>query len=250
MTFGAGFAAGTIQSVIAAPLDALQARSRTSDLLSGQYRSVWHYGKQKLGELGTRGVFSGWTLSFLKDSFGSAVFFSLFETLKSQGYYTFVTHYYGSLQPQQVRQLSSPTRFGETPEIKPHYALEPCFLMLAGITATIAQQFILHPLNLVQSIYYRRLDRLDKSVSRARSGREMMRHRFDAYWATFYRCQRQARRVGGWRLWFFKGFLLNTLRQVPSTSAGLVIFELVRRKYGVSMEAVHIQQDGYEIVLT
>ncbi|OAX82281.1 hypothetical protein ACJ72_03362 [Emergomyces africanus] len=39
---------------------------------------------------------------------------------------------------------------------------------------------------------------------------------------------------------------MNAARQVPSTSAGLVIFELVRRKYGVDAEVVHIQEDGHQ----
>ncbi|EFR03331.1 mitochondrial carrier protein [Nannizzia gypsea CBS 118893] len=250
VTFFAGFAAGAIQSIAAAPLDAIQARSRTSDMINGQYRSAWHYGWDKLKTLGARGVFSGWTLSFLKDSFGSAVFFSLFETVKAQGYYHFITRYYGSLKAQSIQILSSPTAPGEIPVIKPHYALEPAFLMLAGITATIFQQAVLHPLSLVQNIYYRNLDHLDKRVRHSRSGREMMEHRANAYMETFKKCQRQARRVGGWRTWLYGGFFMNTLRQLPSTSAGLIIFELVRRKYGVPTEAVHIQLDGYDIILT
>ncbi|EGD96221.1 mitochondrial carrier protein [Trichophyton tonsurans CBS 112818] len=250
VTFFAGFAAGAIQSVVAAPLDAIQARSRTSDMINGQYRSAWHYGWDKLKTLGARGVFSGWTLSFLKDSLGSAVFFSLFETVKAQGYYHFITRYYGSLQAPSIQKLSSPTQPGEIPVIKPHYALEPAFLMLAGITATIFQQAVLHPLSLVQNIYYRNLDHLDKRVRHSRSGREMMEHRANAYMETFKKCQRQARRIGGWRTWLYGGFFMNTLRQLPSTSAGLIIFELVRRKYGVPTDAVHIQLDGYDIILT
>ncbi|GAQ11040.1 sugar transporter STL1 [Aspergillus lentulus] len=75
-TFAAGFAAGTVQSVVAAPLDALQVRLRTNDMLHGQYRSMWHYGQNKLKEIGLRGIFAGWSLSLLRDSFGYAVFFS------------------------------------------------------------------------------------------------------------------------------------------------------------------------------
>ena len=37
--------------------------------------------------------------------------------------------------------------------------------------------------------------------------------------------------------------------QVPSTSAGLIIFELVRRKYGMGGEPVRINRDGYDILL-
>ncbi|KMU86658.1 hypothetical protein CIHG_04447 [Coccidioides immitis H538.4] len=230
-TFLAGFAAGTVQSVVAAPLDAIQARFRSDEMLNGQHRSAWHYWKNKLSELGMRGIFSGWTLSFLKDSCGSALFFCLFETIKSQGYYSFVTRYYGSLQPPAVERLSTlANSSSENPVIKPHYALEPCFLMLAGATASIGQQVVLHPLGLIHNVYYRRLEHLDDKLSQNQSRRAWMRDRFDAYRETFERCQRKAQRVGSWRVWLYRGFLWNTIRQVPSTSAGLVIFELVRRK--------------------
>ena len=43
---------------------------------------------------------------------------------------------------------------------------------------------------------------------------------------------------------------MNTIKQVPSTSAGLVIFELVRRRYSSEAEAVKIKKDGYDILLT
>jgi hypothetical protein len=56
--------------------------------------------------------------------------------------------------------------------------------------------------------------------------------------------------AGGWRSWLYRGFILNTMKQVPSTSAGLIVFELVRRKYGSQIEAVRIEKDGYDILLS
>ncbi|KAJ6171625.1 hypothetical protein N7470_000692 [Penicillium chermesinum] len=105
ITFMAGFAAGTIQSIVAAPLDALQVRLQTSEMLKGHYRSMWHYGHHKLKQIGLRGVFAGWSLSFLRDSFGYAVFFSSFEYVKSQAYYSFITWYYGSLRADHIPLL-------------------------------------------------------------------------------------------------------------------------------------------------
>ncbi|PGG97112.1 hypothetical protein AJ79_09340 [Helicocarpus griseus UAMH5409] len=252
LTFTAGFAAGGIQSVIAAPLDALQVRFNTNDMIKGQYRNVWQYGKHKLHEIGVRGIFSGWGLSFLKDAFGSALFFGMFETIKAQGYYSFVTYYYGSLQPHRVEKLStsSDTTRGEIPTIRPHYAMEPCFLMLAGLTASLAQQLVQHPLTVAQNVYYERLEHIDAMAKLDHSGRKMMKHHYQAYVELFRRCQRRALRAGGWRRWLFRGFIWGAVRQVPSTSAGLVIFELVRRKYGVDAETVHIRQDGYDIILS
>lgn len=66
-TFAAGFIAGALQSFVAAPLDALSVRFRPSDVLSGHYNSMWQYGVLKLREIGVRGVFAGWSLSFLKE---------------------------------------------------------------------------------------------------------------------------------------------------------------------------------------
>ncbi|KAI2813915.1 hypothetical protein CBS63078_10562 [Aspergillus niger] len=103
-TFAAGLIAGTIQSIVAAPLDALQVRLRASDLLEGPYKSMWHYGRHKLNQIGVRGIFAGWGLSFTRDAFGYAVFFSFFEFVKSQAYYSFLTWYYGSRRTHYVEQ--------------------------------------------------------------------------------------------------------------------------------------------------
>ncbi|ODH12922.1 hypothetical protein ACO22_07780 [Paracoccidioides brasiliensis] len=252
LTFTAGFAAGGIQSVIAAPLDALQVRFDTNVMIKGQYRNVWQYGKHKLHEIGVKGIFSGWGLSFLKDAFGSALFFGVFETIKAQGYFSFITYCYGSLQPYQVEKLSASlgTENVDIPHVRPHYALEPCFLLLAGLTASLAQQLVQHPLTMVQNVYYERLEHIDAMAKLDHSGRKMMKYHYEAYLELYRRCQLRVLRAGGWRPWFFGGFFLSAVRQVPSTSAGLVIFELVRRKYGVDADMVHIQQDGYDIILT
>ena len=42
---------------------------------------------------------------------------------------------------------------------------------------------------------------------------------------------------------------MGTLRQVPSTSAGLIVFEILRRKYALDEEEVRIHKDGYDILL-
>ncbi|KAJ5794449.1 Mitochondrial carrier protein [Penicillium paradoxum] len=250
-TFAAGYAAGTIQSIVAAPLDALQVRFQTSDMLEGQYRSMWHYGHQKLKQIGLRGVFAGWSLSFMRDSLGYAVFFSSFEYIKSQSYYSFVTWYYGSLQADCVGKLSSSELSDRgVPLIKPHYALEPCFLMMAGVVASIAQQTIQHPLSRIQTLHLGRLEYLDHQASFIPSRHKMIQLYYHAYQETLKRCKRKAARAGGWCSWLFRGFIGSSVRQVPSTSAGLIIFELVRRRYASLADAVHIQSDGYDILLT
>jgi hypothetical protein len=78
----------------------------------------------------------------------------------------------------------------------------------------------------------------------------MLRAYYHAYQETWRQARTQARQVGGMKRWVFRGFWFFTIRQVPSTSAGLVIFELVRRKYGLAGDEVRITQDGYDILLT
>ncbi|KAI9777004.1 MAG: hypothetical protein M1839_009148 [Geoglossum umbratile] len=252
-TFSAGFAAGAVQSVVAAPLDALQVRFKVSDMLEGQYKTMLAYGKHKLRDIGLRGVFAGWALSLTKESLGYGVFFATFEYVKQQSYLSFVTRYYGSYDP-----LRSPHPFrpslshrNSRPTIKPHYALEPTFLLLAGVAASITQQVIQAPLNLIQNIHYERLESLDyKAKHEKPDGSRILKNYYHAYEKTFEQCQQQAQIAGGWRKWLYRGFVLNTLKQVPSTSAGLIVFELVRKKYGSQMEAVRIEKDGYDILLS
>ena len=110
-TYAAGFVAGSIQSLVAAPLDALQVRFRTSDMLEGRYKSMWQFAHQKLVEIGPRGVMAGYSLSLIKDAFGFGIFFATFEFVKSQMYYDFVTRYYARAKPQlQIRSESSEVR--------------------------------------------------------------------------------------------------------------------------------------------
>jgi len=136
------------------------------------------------------------------------------------------------------------------PVIKPHYAVEPLFLMGAGIAASIAQQFVQHPLGLVQNLHYERLEALDHQASLNHTKKEMLRHYYHAYRETMRECKVEAAKAGGMRTWLFRGFLVNTIKQVPSTSAGLIIFELVRRKYGTNIEEVRIEKSGYDILLS
>jgi len=216
---------------------------------------MWQYGKGKLHEIGMRGIFAGWSLSFLKDSLGSGIFFATFEYIKAQGYYQFVRMYYGSLEPLVVANLAhkrGTAHTHKTPVIKPHYALEPAFLTLAGVAATIAQQTVLYPLTLIQTLHYERLEELDQQAMRLQKSPKrgvMLQAYYHAYQETWRLHKEQALQVGGTRKWLYRGFWWNTVRQVPSTSAGLVIFELVRRRYGIGTDEVKISQDGYDILL-
>lgn len=172
--------------------------------------------------------------------------------MKAQSFYAFVTRYYGGIQPHTIDDSyrRGPDSEGGTKAIKPHYSIEPTFLLLAGMSATIIQQVVQYPLALIQEVHYGRLESLDLLARSTPSRSQVVRNYRQAYEETYLECSVLARRFGGWRTWLYRGFLTNTLRQVPSTSAGLVIFELVRRRYADESEAVRIEKDGYDILLT
>ena len=291
-TFTAGFLAGSIQSLVAAPLDAIQVRYERYEPIIGNGKtcahpqSMWAFGKEKMHEIGARGIFAGYGLSLVKDSFGSAVFFSTFEYVKAQGYYNFIRWYYGSLQPEVVDTLvkrrphhsqhkhdvdsMSTTTSGsnvrlaqpDAQTIKPHYAIEPGFLFLAGLSASIAQSTVIYPLHHVQVEHWQHLEELDIQAERFRhrprpTGNpswRMMRLYYKAYQETWQQCVETAAKESGGNLrtWLYRGFWWNTMRQLPSTSAGLIIFELVRRKYGLASDEVRISSRAgqYDILVT
>lgn len=269
-TFTAGLLAGGIQSLIAAPLDAIQARYDHREIVArspnGKPPSMWAFSAEKLRDIGARGIFAGWGLSLVKDSVGSAVFFSTFEYIKAQGYYGFVRWYYGGLEGEVIDRLAARRPHSKDfTAIRPHYAIEPMFLLLAGMSASLAQQVILHPLAHIQIEHLNHLEDLDAKASKLRAATppdasrsllaglrwRMFRAYYRAYRETWEECRAGAKAEGrGVVAWLYRGFWGNAIRQVPSTSAGLVIFELVRRKYGLLGEEVRITKDGYDIILS
>lgn len=252
-TFTAGLIGGSVQSLLAAPFDALQVRFRTADILEGKYKTMWHYARHKLHSIGLRGVFAGWTLSLMKDSLGAAVFFSTFETVKSQGYYEFISYLYGNRTRDSLLQsaffIPDHEDADGRPVVKPHYTLEPTFLLLAGISASVTSQLIQHPLTELQTVHYRRLEALDYQAHDESRPSRIMRRYYHAYEETFRQCRKLAKRQGGWRKYLYKDFFMSTIKQVPSTSAGLIVFELVRRKYAFESEEVTINHEGVRILL-
>ncbi|EEU41930.1 uncharacterized protein NECHADRAFT_105545 [Fusarium vanettenii 77-13-4] len=269
-TFTAGLLAGGLQSVVAAPLDALQARYDHRDMMpndgSGKPRSMWTFGSEKLREIGLRGIFAGWGLSLAKDSLGSAIFFSIFEYVKAQGYYRFVTWYYGGLAEDivDVLAMKRPTHQHKNEGItliRPHYTIEPMFLLMAGISASFSQQVLLHPLTHFQVKHWDHLEDLDAKAAKLRASAvanpdkprrhwRMLRAYYHAYQESLAVCTAEAKSEGlSLTKWLYRGFWWNAIRQVPSTSAGLIIFELIRRKYGFGQEEVRITKDGYDILL-
>jgi hypothetical protein len=239
-TLAAGFAAGAVQSVVAAPLDALQVRFKANDMLEGRYKSLWQYSFEKLREIGIRGIFAGWTMTLVKDSLSCALFFSTFEFTKGQLYYAFLPRIY---DPGHTRNIAF-----QSP-ITPHYLLEPAFILTAGAFASFTQQAVQHPLNQIQTVHFNRLESLDYAAKVEKSHSRMMQLYYNAYLETYKQAKQQAARSGGWRRWLYKDFLWNTIRQTPSTSAGLIAFEILRRKYADAEDERTIRLDGIPFLL-
>lgn len=236
-TLAAGGMAGALHSTIITPLEMLQRSFKATYIINHAYKNMWTYGYYKSRELGFRRLYTGWSLSLVKDSLGYALFFATFEFVRSKCYHRFVNNFYGtsaSSAPSFPPSSSSIALHASDPQApKPHYALESTFLMLAGIAASIIQQIVQHPLERIQTQLLNHADASPKKLSTKISG--------DVSHAAYIRTYRQflkrsrCRRRGGWKF-LYRGFFRNTIRQVPSTSAGLVIFDLVRRRYGIDAE--------------
>lgn len=240
--------------MIAAPLDALQVRFQATEMMEGRYRNMWQYAHSKIRDIGPRGVFAGWSLSFVRDSFGFGAFFATFEYVKGQCFYGFVSRFYGfydKLSLSKQTQVDLQTGERGRPEIRPHYLLEPGFILIAGAAASIVQSIIQHPISRIQDVHYGRLEWLDSHRHAESSAPKVgSLHLYtSAYRKTFKECAVLARRAGGLRKWLYADFLMGTLRQVPSTAAGLIVFEILRRKYSLDEEVVRIHKDGYDILL-
>ncbi|EWC43524.1 hypothetical protein DRE_07486 [Drechslerella stenobrocha 248] len=248
-TFAAGAGAGALQSLFAAPLDAISVRFDVNELVKDGHMSFWAYGRKKLTEMGLRGVFAGYGLNLAKEALGYAFFFSSFEYIKQQAYYGWLSHYYGHqhryLHPFGTK-ASDPITI-----IKPHWTLEPMFILLAGAGASFTSQAIFHPFNQVQNVHLRQLEFMDRTTATARNNHpyKWWARYSDAYRQTYLDCKSLANTNNGWRKWLYQGYLLNTVKSTPGTAAVLIVFELVRRRFGEDVGAASIQHDGFKIVL-
>lgn len=174
---------------------------------------MWEYGRHKLHEIGPRGVFTGWGLSLIRESLGYGIFFATYEYCHSQLYYSFLTRYYHFHLQSSQHYSAHDTR---VKIIKPHFAVEPVFILFAGIAASVAQQMIQYPLGRIQDLHHSRVQMVDdhhhqhKRASR-RGITDQPRssiNRLD-YGKTFQQAHLRALRAGSWRAWLFSGFSLQ-----------------------------------------
>lgn len=236
-TWRAGFIAGAVQLLAAAPLDAIYSRLSTAEMISGKHENLWKYGAHKLKEIGLVGVFAGYAFSLIKESFGFAFYFSTFELVKTRGYnmaHRIVSRYrslkaslqhtfaiFGTLPPP----LSAPTR--------PSKFLKSTFVLLAGASAAVSLLAVQYPISKVQKIHFHRLEALDiyNAAANPSPRRPFIKLYYNSYLETYHLIQRNKRKAN--LTWFqlaYKGFARNALTAVPATSVGLLVFEIMRTR--------------------
>lgn len=223
-TLLAGFLAGGMQSLVAAPIDAIWTRFSAAEVLSNlSNTSMWTYGMKKLREIGYTGVFAGFTLSFLKEAGGYALYFSTFELIKSTWYQNFVKFWY----PKET--LADTKRPGGR-------ALYPTFVLFAGAAASVALQVVQYPLGKIQKLHIIRLEAVEQinNPHHLYKPYKVMRELAFAYYKTFKQVDRlRIKTAGGsWLVWLYGGFWRNTIMSLPGSSIGLMVFEIMRVRYG------------------
>ncbi|KAK9457768.1 mitochondrial carrier domain-containing protein [Dipodascopsis uninucleata] len=259
-TFLAGFCAGGAQSVAAAPLDAIFTRFSVSELLSsseeqqGRYKSMWRYGAEKLKDVGIRGVFAGFGLSFVKEALGFGLFFATFEGVR-QWSYDKIVHGYQAPIPKYVDRRSD-VQNAKISE-KPSAAIYPLMIIVAGAAATTALQIVHYPLTKLQTLQFSILEGIDFNNSNENNSNKSSKKpstlfgktTFGTYYNVYREVFRQAKalkNVGyhkSWVRWLYKGWLRNTVTTLPSSSIGLFVFEIMRIRY---VEETGLSYDTFE----
>ena len=184
----------------------------------------------------------------------------MFEHVKSQGCLTFLRQWYGSTASSEMKSQppSSSLSSSSSSFVKPHYVIEPTFIHMAGIFAAVTQQIVFHPLSKTQAMHHAvsehthhpyALKQCEKELigqtsRQIQSAKATLKPYFRTYYHTFARCRIIASKSNtkGLLRWPYNGFLMSTIRQIPSTSTGLMVFELLRRSDGIANNNVTATQ--------
>ncbi|KAK6461657.1 mitochondrial carrier protein [Scheffersomyces coipomensis] len=252
-TWRAGFIAGAVQSLAAAPVDAIYTRSNAAEMLNGKHQNLWIYGLNKLKEVGLVGVFAGYSFSLIKESFGFAFYFSTFEIVKTQGYnltYKTILAYrrskekikeklltFTKLDEEQVDERLLKLERNRTTKI-----LKSSFILLAGASAAFSLLAIQYPISKIQKIHLSRLEALDIYNSAAHETKPFIKLYYNSYIDTYHQIVKFKNKSK--TTWFqlgYKGFVRNALTTIPATSVGLLVFEIMRTRLSDSF-------DDYEVL--
>lgn len=243
-TWWAGIAAGAVQSIVAAPLDAIYSRLTLSDRFEGKHQDWWTYMRSKLKQIGVVGVFAGFGFSLVKDSLGFAFYFSTFELIKTRGY----NLTYNIVTKQKKTKATVKSFFGYSKELNPEIIsleqkrlariLQSSFILLAGALAAISLLAVQYPLSKVQQIHFGRLELIDKLTSSSTHEHSLFGSFYPhSYIDTYYRVKNIKLKSNlSWFNLAYKGFASNALSMIPATSIGLLVFEIMRTKLADSLE--------------
>ncbi|CDK24879.1 unnamed protein product [Kuraishia capsulata CBS 1993] len=235
-TFRAGFLAGAAQSLVAAPIDAIYARSNASEIIGGKHENLWKYGMYKLQQIGLVGVFAGFGASFVKESFGFAAYFSTFEVIKNQGYHmtTKCINWYDSAKAYVLKR--EPTHLSD--DSKSARILKTSFILFAGATAAFNLLAIQYPINKIQNIHLARLEALDIFNESTHQRRPFIKLYYKSYLDTIEQVlYMKQKSTLTWVGWCYKGFVSNALTTIPASSIGLLIFEITRQRLSTDLES-------------
>ncbi|EGW31365.1 uncharacterized protein SPAPADRAFT_56223 [Spathaspora passalidarum NRRL Y-27907] len=253
-TWRAGFIAGAVQSLAAAPVDAIYTRSTVSEMLEGTHRNLWVFGLHKLKEIGLVGVFAGYGFSLIKESFGFAFYFSTFETVKTEGYD--LTHrtimWYHRSEEIIKRKLQKIFKWNEEQvdekmekleRYRSERLLKSTFVLLAGASAACSLLAVQYPLSKIQKLHLSRLEALDVYSASKHSTKPFITLYYNSYIDTFNQVLRMKRKSGvTWIEAGYKGFVRNALTTIPATSVGLLVFEMMRTKLADNFEEYELLQ--------
>lgn len=221
----AGGIAGAAQAVVATPLDNLATRFNT-DILRNPSLSLWTYSRDTLWNIGPRAAYGGIILNLVKESTSFAVFFGVYETIKGPWFRSYRDWWQspGYFHPEGRKRSR---------------ILYPSFVLLAGCAAACTIQFINYPLSKVQRLFSIRLQAIDATHKKQSSHGltnlvdQGWRLYAQAYYKTYEQIKKMSANEAGGSLlrWLYSGISRYTLVSMPSTSIGLLVFEIMRIRY-------------------
>ncbi len=232
-----------MQSIVATPLDAIYTRFSVAELLKGHHQNMWSYGLYKLKEIGPIGIFSGFGLSFLKESLGFGVYFSTFELIRNKGYKLAtqsIKKYHGAKQWWTGNPMPTEmTKDALVEKTRTARILQTTSVLFAGASAALGLQFVQYPLNRIQKLHLSRLETLDiTQPERRHLFMKVYYHSYNEVWHQLVNLQEKTK-TGWWHL-AYKGFWKGALSTVPGTSIGLLVFEIMRAQYTDDVEDLEI----------
>lgn len=210
---GSHWQEGAAQTLVLTPLLTLQAHFTSPSPV----QSLWKYAYSTVRQLGLQATYSPLRSTLIKESISYGLFFGIFEYIKQQGYYRFLDLYYGAHRP-----VSSVGLVGIN-ERKPHGSIAPGFVLLAGMSASVAFSVVAYPMQKVQATRFRAPITYREFLATPSSVR-----------VSYVPSLTEILKRGG----LYRGFLSHSLRMIPGSSVALIIFEAVRQKFAAEGEGV------------